>query len=358
MDYSKLFSNPYSPTLKSDYITLMGMVFVGSNGFGIAGYLGSSYSDILGEHRVIGQVVYYGYEKLGGGNADIAYYYLKNRTDVGIGFFTQGSPFGIVSLDTVNELIYNVYSDTISVRKYGGYGVVSYPFTKFFKAEGRLVTSRYEWDYDQKPDVYANLNTVELSLQFDNTVMSFLGPADGSRVILLWEKTMNFTGQDYSYGSMNVDARKYFFFRDYYIFAFRGAAGRIYGRDKNSFKYLLGGFNTVRGFGWAEFEGSKMFLFNAEFRFVTIEGLKFGFPLFFGIRGIGGVIFADAGAAWDTTYQHKNKDGTFKDFKTDLGFGFRIALVPAISLKLDFAWPYNNKNFDRRNILFSIGVNY
>lgn len=362
IDYSKTVQGDYAPSLKTDSVNLYGMLFGGSNGFGLAGYAGASYSDMLSEHRVYTRLMYYGYEGLGGGNADIGYYLLKYRTDFGIGVFTQTSPFGIVSLNTINDLIYNVYSDTVSMKRYGAYAVASYPFTKFFSCQAKFTTSRYEWDYDDTDldnvDVYANMNTASFGIGFDNVIWSFMGPADGTRFYVSYDRTMDLTGQDYKYDSVNFEARKYFFFRDYYTFAFRAAAGRTFGRDSDSFKYMLGGFTTIRGYDWAEFEGRKMFMFNAEFRFITVEGIKFGFPLFFGIRGIGGVVFADAGAVWDDKLCLKNESGTFHDLKTDVGFGFRLALVPAISLKLDFAWPYNNKSFSRRNILFSIGMDY
>ena len=222
----------------------------------------------------------------------------------------------------------------------------------------KLTSSRYEWKYYSRPDVYANLNKAEGAFIYDTSVWSYMGPADGTRVLLQGEKAFNLTGQDYSYTSVNLDARRYFFFFDYYTFAFRAAGGQIFGRDSSSFKYSLGGFETLRGYGWDEFEGSKMFIVSAEFRFITVEGIKFGFPLFFGIRGIGGVLFAEAGSAWDGRYHYKNSDGSFDYLKADWGFGFRLALAPAISLKLDFAWPYNNKRFGSENILFSIGIDY
>ncbi|HEY1405896.1 MAG TPA: BamA/TamA family outer membrane protein, partial [Spirochaetota bacterium] len=149
-----------------------------------------------------------------------------------------------------------------------------------------------------------------------------------------------------------------FFFFDYYTFAFRLAGGRIFGRDRESFRYSLGGFDTLRGYSFDEFEGDKMFIASAEFRFITIEGIKFGFPLYFGIGGIGGVLFVDAGSAWNNKYHLRKSDGSFDDLKSDIGFGFRLALAPAVSLKLDFAWPYNYKSLGSMNGFFSIGIDY
>ena len=78
----------------------------------------------------------------------------------------------------------------------------------------------------------------------------------------------------------------------------------------------------------------------------------------FGLGGIGGVLFADAGSAWDGRFEMYDENRKFKDFHADAGFGFRLALAPMLSLKLDFAWPYNNKNFGSVNTLFSLGIDY
>ena len=102
-----------------------------------------------------------------------------------------------------------------------------------------------------------------------------------------------------------------------------------------------------------------MFLFNAEFRFIFIEGIKFGWPLFFQIGGIGGTLFFDCGSAWNNGYDFKNNEtGEFRDFNADMGFGFRFNLFPVIIFKLDFAWPYYYNSFGKRELLISLGFEY
>jgi Tol biopolymer transport system component len=352
------FNSVYSPAIGRDYLLAMGAGMYGGGGFALTGIVQASFSDMLGEHRVLATVEYYGYSDQSGANADLSYWYLKYRTDFGIGIFSQRSPYGIISVETINQLIHNIYSDTTGVNRYGVYGVASYPFSRFLRLDITGTSSRYEWEYFRSEPVNANLNTVECALHYDTTVWSFMGPVDGTRAMIQSERAVNLTGQDYSYQSVNVDLRRYFFFFDYYSFAFRAAGGKIFGRDRGSFNYSLGGFDNLRGYSYGEFKGENMYLLGAEFRFITIEGIKFGFPLFFGIGGIGGVLFADVGSAWNGTYSFKKREGGYDGIKSDIGFGFRLALLPAVSLKLDFGWPYTNKRFGEPVMYFSIGIDF
>ncbi|MGL4370996.1 MAG: BamA/TamA family outer membrane protein, partial [Spirochaetota bacterium] len=356
--YSGLSLSQYDPRLLRDGITAFGGGIYGKGGFVLAGLLSGSASDMLGEHRVLGILEYYGAKDLSGANADASYWYIKSRCDIGAGVFVQSTPYGILSLDTINELFHNVYDDTSSVKRYGVYSSASYPFTRFLRADMQISSSRYEWEYYHEDPVYANLNTAEVSFIFDNTVHDFLSPIDGWRGAFSAGAAVNVTGQDYSYSTFNADLRRYFYFGRGYSLALRGAGGKIFGKDRESFAYSLGGFSTLRGYAYGEFEGENMWMANAEFRFIFIEGIKFGFPLFFGMGGIGGVLFADAGSAWSGAYQLKNDDGSFADLKCDAGFGVRCAIAPLVSLKLDFAWPFNRKNVGSVNTLLSIGIDY
>lgn len=356
--YEGMTLDPYSPSLTRDMIAGFAGGGIGSGGFVGMALLTGQVSDLMGEHRLGGALEYFGSDGSHGVNAEASYWYLKNRVDLGTGVFVETSPYGIISLETINEVVNSVYDDTYSVLRYGAYGTASYPFTRFLRLDATLTSSRYEWKYYDKPDVLANLNTASLSLNVDTVAWGYMAPVDGWRGRVGVDQALNLTGRDYVYTSYGADIRRYFLLGRDYVFAFRAAGGQVLGPDSGSFKYSLGGFTTLRGFGWGEFEGSKMAMASAEFRFTFIEGLKFGFPLFFGLGGIGGVIFADAGSAWDGKFQMYDSTGRYKDFHADAGFGFRLALAPLLSLRLDFAWPYNNRNFGSVNTLFSLGIDY
>jgi len=316
----------------------------------------------MGDHRVIFTANYFQYNENGVLNFDAVYFYLKHRWDFGAGVFRKENPFGVFSLETINELIHNVYWDTERMYHYGAYGIARYPFTRFARLNLRATTSRYEVDYTEyspRRDVAGNLHQVSASLSYDNVIWGYLGPLDGIRGQAEVEEAIPAGADSFDYGTVSVDIRKYFLIRKRYVLALRGSAGHVFGRDSQQFKYYLGGFTNLRGYPFFEFSGENVFFTRAEFRFILVEHLKFGWPLFFRMVPIGGVLFADAGSVWNRNVYRFNdpETGKFDDFKVDFGFGFRITLFPII-FKLDYAWPYNNKSFDSMRVLFSIGMVY
>ncbi len=138
--------------------------------------------------------------------------------------------------------------------------------------------------------------------------------------------TADVSGQDHSFYSVDADLRYYIPLWNWYSLAFRASGGRIMGRDSDYFRYNIGGFDTLRGHGYADYTGKNMFLLNAEFRFVFIEGIKFGFPLFVGLGSIGGVVFADCGAAWDDEFVYRNRETGLLRPESRCGFRLRFAL--------------------------------
>jgi len=357
--YSGIGLSPYAPNLSQDMIVGTIAGGVSSSGFVGMAMLKEQVSDRMCDYRINGALEYSGYDRDQDGlNAEASFFYLKNRIDLGAGIFVQNSPYEIVSLDMSNQGLHNVYGGTESFLRYGVYAEASYPLTCFLRADFKATFSQYEWKYDEKADPSANLNTIASSLSFDNVAWGGMYPLYGWRGRFSVEQAVNITGQDYSYTAFNADVRRYVLFGSDCVLALHGSGGKVVGKDSAGFKYFLGGFDTLRGFGWGDIEGSNMFFVQAELCSVFIEGSKFGFPFFSGVGGIGGVLFVDAGSAWDGNFHTYDHDGKFQDFKIDAGFGFRIALMPFVCLKLDFAWPYNSKSFGSENTLFSIGMDF
>ena len=357
----------YRTQISPDYIVLFGGGAVSGGAGVLTAFTQMGLSDYLGNHRVVGTINYVRYN---GGDAtdyNIAYLYMKHRWDLGVGAFRQRNPFfGIYSLQDIfigiNSMLHSVYLDTISMDRYGCYAVAGYPFSRFFRFNLAVSSSRYEWDYTRfsgRPDVFANLNQVSASLNYDNVLWGPMVPLDGLRGRIEATQSVNLTGQDFVYTGAEFDIRKYFLINKRYVVALRGTGGRVMGPDRDYFRYYIGGFNTLRGHPIFEYSGTNMFLGSAEFRFIFVEGIKFGWPLFFRMGGIGGVLFADCGSAWDNEYRFRDPEtGRLDDFKADLGFGFRLTLYPLIILKLDFAWPHYYNEVGNRDIIFSMGFEF
>lgn len=350
----------YTATVSPDWV-FFGLG--GTVGYGFAGFAQMSFSDYLGDNRIVVTTDYLRYNSNANYlNWDVQYLYLHYRWDYSLGFFRQKNPFGIFTLASMNDLIHNAYWSTLSMDHYGVYAIASYPFTKFSRFSTRVSSSRYERDYsylDKRPDVFANLNSVSVSYNYDNVLWGFLAPLRGTRGQIMFTQVVNVTGQDYSFSSVDVDVRHYLFLDKQYVLAFRVIGGKIIGEKKEYFKYYIGGFNSLRGHPFIEYGGTNVFLLNAEFRFTFIESIRMGWPLFLKIGNIGGVLFVDAGSAWDNTYTLMNKEtGEFQDFKMDIGFGFRLTLYPIVVLKLDYAWPYYYSRFGHKEIVFSLGYEF
>ncbi|PKL35671.1 MAG: hypothetical protein CVV44_19250 [Spirochaetae bacterium HGW-Spirochaetae-1] len=349
----------YEPRFSSDWLFLG---VTGTVNYGFAGFIQMAMSDNLGNHRMVLTGNYIRQNSNNDLNFDAAYFYLKNRLDLGIGAFSQTNPFLIYSIADINDLIHNVNFGTLYMRHYGGYAIASYPFHRFLRMDMKATVARYERDYsvyDSRPDVYANLNQLAVSLSYDNVLWGPMVPADGFRGSISFEQAFNLSGQDFTFSSFDADLRKYFLINKRHIIALRGVYGKIFGPDSDSFKYYMGGFSTLRGHPFLAYNGKNMVLFNAEFRFTALEGMKLGWPLYLGIGQIGGVLFTDIGSVWDGDYEFIDKEtGQFADFKTDMGFGLRFALYPIIILKLDFAWPFYKTGFGNMDIIFSLGFEY
>ncbi len=366
-DYNSSVIGEYYTQVRPDYI-VFGLAAAGGGGGTVLSFFTQmGLSDFLGDHHFVVTVNYLRYNGRDNTDYNIAYYFLRYRWDYGIGIFRQRNPiFGIYSLadifSGINSLIHNVYTDTRSVDRYGGYFIASYPFSTNFRFSVTASSSRYEWDYtasSDRLDVFANLNQISCAINYDNVLWGYMVPVDGARWKVQFTQSVDITGQDFVYSSFDADFRQYFLINKRYVFAFRESGGKIFGRDDRYFKYYLGGFNTLRGHPFFEYSGTNLFLFNAELRFIFIEGIKLGPPLNFWIRGIGGVLFADAGSAWDGSYRFRDPaTGEFDTFKADIGYGFRFTIYPVVILKLDFAYPYYYNRFGDREILFSLGFEY
>jgi Tol biopolymer transport system component len=349
----------YSPWLYGDSICFG---LAGSDRSGMAGFTRVSFSDKAGDHRLVVTGNYIGHEDRKDINFDSAYYYLKNRVDFAVGAFRQTSPLFIHSMTGINDLIRDVNFGSVPMLHYGGYAMASYPFSRFFRADIRGTVARYEHDYrdsDGRPDIRATLNQMTFSLSYDNLLWAGMAPAGGGRAQVAFRRSFDLSGQDCSFSGLDIDLRRYFSLSDRFIFAFRGAYGRIFGPGADTFNYRMGGYGTLRGHHFLDYSGSNMFFFNSEFRFTAIERLRLDWPFPLSIGKIGGALFADMGSAWDGSYEYRDKEtGRWEDLRTDAGFGFRAVICPFIILKLDFAWPFDGKDFGSMDAIFSLGFEY
>lgn len=348
----------YRFNLTPDWI-MGGFLYSSVSGFGGFTYMG--FSDLLGNHRFSLATDF-----LTGNNDfnfQLVYNYLANRINYGVGLFH------------FKDYYYHYYSpddfsysfELFYLRRYGISALASYPFSKFLRIDLEYLTMRYirQSDGAEIEPVDTNLNVASLSLVHDTILWGETGPAWGFRSMLLYQKSLALTGKDWLFDMAFLDLRQYFLMSKRYTLALRAAYGSIWGRDRHENSFYIGGFNTIRGQSYLEFSGTRMFLFNLEYRYPFVNIIQVAWPFTFNIKHLRAVFFADFGSAWDNTdkWQMMRKHGgvwKFQDLKSGVGWGLRFGLY-VFRFRLDFATPWDGSRIDplsKWQGLFSIGYDF
>jgi outer membrane protein insertion porin family len=99
--------------------------------------------------------------------------------------------------------------------------------------------------------------------------------------------------------------------------------GLSHGDVVGSERYMLGGKDTLRGYGDWKFASKNKFLFNSEYRFPIIKEREDSFlKNFFTFNRLNGAAFFEAGLPWD-----KRRDIDLSNVKTDVGLGLRFEIT-------------------------------
>ncbi len=334
--------------------------FMYSSAYGFGGFTQIGASDILGDHRFMLATDF-----LSGNNDfnfQFVYYYLACRINYGIGIFHFKDYYYYYEYNETGYTFESFY-----LRRYGVDLLMSYPFTKFFRTDLELLEMRYIRKSDDEEiveNVDANINVTSLSFVYDTVLWGETGPIWGSRGKVIYQKAWPITGNDWLFDLAFLDLRKYFLINKKYTFAFRFQFGIIWGRDKDENKFYIGGFNTLRGHKYDAYSGSKMFLFNMEFRYPFIRIIQIVWPFKFNICNLRAVFFWDFGSAWENTKKwrigHYNSVYKFQDLKSGLGWGLRLRVL-VFRLRLDFATPWDGSTIlplSKWCGLFSIGYDF
>lgn len=342
---------PYRTRLGPDFVFLLLGYGASSAGSFLAGMVVVTGSDLTGNHNfsAVGNFLANG---LGIFNFDYAY--LKKRTRMHWGFFRTTfpiSPVNLVDLTTLNNLFY--FPPFIaSVMNMGGYFALDYPLTPFDSLLLQFNVARVEeaFFYPRevpaariRPDTFTNTYTVQYGFRHNNVLYSIIGPLKGWHFSYVGEQSMNVSGRDYIFNRNVTDFRFYWHIWQRYIFATRFFAATTNGPDQQYFPWIIGGFNTLRGYPFLSLRGFHAFFFNLEFRFPMLDALAFGFPVPWIMRGFSMVAFLDGGSTFDNprTWRGFNPQrNEFQDLKMSFGLGIRVILFPGLMLRIDWATPW------------------
>jgi len=346
--------------------------------YGLLGTTVLSFSDMLGNHRIIGVTSL----QIDLKNSDygLAYYYLPERMDFGIeGFHTAR----FVLLDRGFE------TNLFRFRNYGAVISGSYPLSKFYRVDAGLswlnVSSENLDNIEEQTDRVSYV-IPSVSFVHDNVLWGYTSPIDGTRYNLTAFGNPISGEKKLSFYSLTWDYRNYNRFWYDHSFVFRFSGG--YSGGANPQRFFIGGtenwinrtFTTgeiplenasdfafltpalpLRGYDYAEKIGSKYALLNLELRMPLIRYLVTGpIPILF--QNILGAAFIDMGSAWDDTkkLQFINKvgdDTRTKDLLVGTGFGARMYFLYFL-LRFDVAWTYDLDSFSRPKYYISLGADF
>ncbi|MCF7793615.1 MAG: hypothetical protein K9N09_07450 [Candidatus Cloacimonetes bacterium] len=294
------------------------------------------------------------------------YLYLAKRIDYGFGAFMLNDEYYYIT----NFYGTNDYFRE-RIRQMGLYGIIRYPFNKFWRIDWENLISTTttirdwwtgsSWEKEYLPAAFADYFGLEasetetvyapqLTLVHDNSIFGSTGPISGWRGALLANRS--FSTQD-SYSILFGDLRSYNFFAKRYSVALRAAGGSIIG-DTDS-RFDMDYFNGVRGFEYDEDEdllGKNKVVGSFELRFPFIDRLNFAFPLPLYLYQIRGSAFLDLGAIW-TDDLRLTEAGSLEDLMAGIGFGPRLNMGYFV-LKFDIAWQTDLESFSKPSYYFTL----
>ncbi|MCS7053774.1 MAG: peptidase MA family metallohydrolase [Ignavibacterium sp.] len=347
--------------------------------YGLIGTTILSFSDVLGDHRLIGVT---GLQiDLKNSDYGLAYYNLRNRINYGIEGFHTARFVNIIKGNFI--YLYRFRNLQVSLN-------ANYPLNRFYRFEAGLsyMNVRSEnLDDIRFPLQEDNFFVPSLAFVHDNTLWGYTAPIEGTRYRFDTYGNPGFGKKKLSFWTFTADYRTYFRFWTDYGFAMRFSMG--YSSGSNAQRFFMGGTenwinrsfatteiplesNTdfaflsvvlpMRGFDYSEKIGTKYALMNYELRFPLIRYIiPAGIPVL--LNNILGVIFFDAGTAWTHNDKlqlfTKNQNDALKtkDLLLGTGVGSRVYLFGFI-LKFDLAWSYTVEKWSKPKFYFSLGLDF
>ena len=349
------------------------------------------FSDILGDHQI-----YMASEmEVSLKNSDyyLQYRYLKKKVDWNFVFYHNAIKYNYSyspSGETQNYSRYRILGTYLSAMR---------PFSRFMRLEGSLDLNYTEealileevsgYNLDITETVMSSFNTLIPGIKYvwDNTIWSQTYPIDGIRSYLRYRMSPKINHRSLVFHRLTADVRKYVPITNGISFATRIFAGTNWGRDTQNFRmggvpwlfskdvervrssdslsigelYFSEYLMPVRGSMISERIGENTLLFNIELR---LPFLLYYFPTIRYFGQINGVLFVDAGVAWnDDEYPEFWNEDSWGSGDTgwlmSYGFGPRFIFL-GMPWQLDYAWKYNphKGTISERKWYLSIGLDY
>jgi len=232
---------------------------------------------------------------------------------------------------------YNFHDLWYWERRYGGFGAISYPLTKFQRIEASLNIrfSDKDWffrDYRRKALLVSNF----ISYIKDNSLWGPTGPIDGERINITLGNTTDIAHSNVNFATTILDYRRYFRLSTSVTHAVRLWTKINYGKESTPF--YMGGSWDLRGYRFWRIWGTKIAFMSNELRFPFIDQFLINFP-FGGLAfsSFRGALFVDVGNAWDNELDY---------MLGSLGFGTRFRLGMLV-IRFDLGRKFTINNLEK-----------
>lgn len=343
---------PYSPVLSTDYVNALAAY---DSYLGLAGYTQLAFSDPLAHSRLYVLGNFSG--SVTDADAGVYYSWLPDRLDYGGAVYRQSTRYVFSFSDGHEEEVRDV--DTgISTG-------FSWPFSPALRIDGgagfRHLTRTGIWNSDA--DYSANVLSVGAGLVLDTALWDWVGPRVGSRMLVRCEVAPPI-GDLATYTTVSADFRRYLWVSSQVSLALRLAGASSWG--ENSQRFFLGGAvphrellgetdegmedllgfygnygDMLRGERYSSRTGRNYAAATAEIRIPFVRAVMLDAPIPITLSNVRGVIFADAGTAFDepAEFVGASTEGGFRleDIGLGIGIGFRVNLGIFL-LREDTAW--------------------
>jgi Tol biopolymer transport system component len=285
--------------------------------FGTSGGMQLAISDMLGNYQyffLLYNTARTRDEFLESFNFAVSRVDLSKRTNIALGAYHFAGHF------------YNYYDAWFWERRYGGFGALSYPLTKFKRLEATLNvrSSDKQWytdGYRRKALLVSNF----ASFVKDNSLWGPTGPIDGERLNITVGNTIDVVHANVNFITTIVDYRRYYRLGTRLTHATR--MWTLINHGKESTPFFMGGSWDLRGYKFWRIWGTKLALLSNELRFPFIDRFMLHFPFgYLAMNSIRGALFVDVGNAWDDELDH---------LLGSTGFGIRFRFGGMLVLRFD-----------------------
>lgn len=369
--------NDYRLKFSTDFVQATGAY---TSFYGVQGLAQMLFSDMLGDH----QIYLSANLLLDLKNSDFlaSYSYLAERVDYSITAFQSSRILALYDSSKSSVLT--------RFRQYGMSALASSPFDRFRRLDaslGLVGAVREPIDAGSITVQRKIVASPGVTYVFDNSRAWAFNPVSGSRYFLTLLASPKLGSDGVGFYSVIGDIRNYVRLSRYgdYSIGMRLSGGASFG--SNPQRFFVGGVENwlnysirqnelpitdaedfifatpgypLRGFAYNQKGGSKYVLANVECRYPLFQSIASG-PIPLLLQYVSGVVFIDAGTAWNDHLNLFARDGAGGVVTDDLligaGLGGR-AYVLGFPVRMDVAWRYTIESWSGPVYYFSIGHDF